>query len=642
MRPSRFPLFFENSQDVHDSNLNDYSRKFVVEDPLAPQAAHAYWPQDHFFHKRIVWSVVLFLCFAFIVILIRVGYLQISRGNHFRSMAEGNRIRVQTLQAPRGVMYDRDGTLLVNNAPDFRLEVVAGDILRDPGALSQLKILLQKKFPTEFAEIEANIADLAPYSFAPKIIRDHISYDTALDIMLMSKGLPGVHVVASASREYRGAPSLSHVVGYISKISEEELTQVQHRDYELIDSIGKTGLEFSYEPILRGIPGKKSIEVNALGKEKEILAEKEAQPGHNLVLTLDNDMQEFITERLSAWSGEKKFEAASVVVLEPATGKILSIVSVPYYDNNVFHRGAPSELLRATFEDPRKPLIFRAIQGTYPSGSTFKPFVASAALAENIITPSTTFVSSGGIRIGEWFFPDWKPGGHGSTNVTKALAQSVNTFFYMIGGGYEDFVGLGVERMTAYARLFGLGERTGIDLPGEAQGFLPTKAWKEATFSERWYVGDTYHYAIGQGDILVTPLQMASAYATLVNGGTLFRPFIVEKIIDTQNNPVEVFSPYALRAQFIHTSDLAAVKAGLRESVVSGSARSLQSLPVESGGKTGTAQFGIEGKTHAWFIGFAPYDDPELVVSVTVEAGGQGNDTALPIAKEIFEWYFAP
>src|SRR3989338_1766979 len=641
MRLRHFSFFFEHSRDVRDNRLNDYSHRYLIDDPLAPHATHALRPRERSFERRTLLILLLFFFLSFSVIIFRMVYLQLFAGDHFRALAEGNRIRVQTLQASRGVMYDRRGTLLVNNVPDFRIEVVPGDLLRDPRALNQLQTMLQVTFPSALLEIEASITDFSPHSFAPKIIVDHIPYDTALDLMLATKDLPGVHIVTSSSRAYLGTPSLAHVIGYTGKISKEELASPEYSGYEFIDSLGKTGLEFSYEEVLRGMPGKKFVEVDALGKEKVVLAEKVSKQGNNLVVSLDADMQQFITERVNVWLSEKKLDAASVVILEPKSGKILSLVSVPYYDNNAFHRGAPQEVLQATLADERRPLLFRALQGTYPSGSTFKPFVAAAALAENIITPSTSISSTGGIRIGVWFFPDWKAGGHGSTNVTKALAESVNTFFYMIGGGYEDFTGLGVERITHYARLFGLGDVTGVDIPGESKGFLPTKVWKEATYGERWYVGDTYHYAIGQGDILVTPLKMAFAYAALVNGGTLYRPSIVDRIVDAERKDIEVFEPFVIRSHFIQPELIAVVKSGLRQAVLSGSARSLQSLPVESGGKTGTAQFGNADKTHAWFIGFAPYDDPQLVVSILVEAGGQGNDTALPIAKEILTWYFA-
>jgi len=285
-------------------------------------------------------------------------------------------------------------------------------------------------------------------------------------------------------------------------------------------------------------------------------------------------------------------------------------------------------------------LFNRAISGEYPSGSTIKPVIAAAALEEGVITENTTVRSVGGITIGQWNFPDWRVGGHGIVDVRRAIAESVNTFFYYIGGGYQDFRGLGVDKIMKYGKLFGLDSQTGVDLAGEASGFLPTEEWKEKVKGEKWYIGDTYHLAIGQGDLLVTPLQVAAYTSAFANGGTLYRPHFVKRILSGSDQALKEVSIEPVRENFIDSHNIEIVRQGLRQSVTDGSSRRLQSVPVAVAGKTGTAQWSSKYPPHAWFTGFAPYDNPELVITILVEQGGEGSDTAVPIAEDYLKWYF--
>ncbi len=286
------------------------------------------------------------------------------------------------------------------------------------------------------------------------------------------------------------------------------------------------------------------------------------------------------------------------------------------------------------------PLFNRSISGEYPSGSTVKIVVATAALEEKVISENTTVVSTGGLHIGAWTFPDWKPGGHGVVDVRKAIANSVNTFFYYVGGGYNDFVGLGVDRLEKYFKLFGLNEKTGIDLAGERAGFVPSAAWKKEVKGETWYIGDTYHLAIGQGDLTVTPLQVANYTAAVANGGTLYSPRLVKAILDDKNQLIKEVSTKIIRSNLADPNNLRIVREGMRETVTAGSARSLQTVPVPVAGKTGTAQWSSKKYPHAWFAGFAPYDNPQIAIVVLVEEGREGSSVATPIAKEILTWYF--
>ena len=319
----------------------------------------------------------------------------------------------------------------------------------------------------------------------------------------------------------------------------------------------------------------------------------------------------------------------AIVAMDPRDGSVLALVSLPAYDDNAFSGTVSSTYYASLLENVDRPFVPRAWAGVYPSGSTIKPLIATAGLAERVISADTTVNSVGGIKIGNSFFPDWKPGGHGITNVRKAIALSVNTFFYYIGGGHEPFVGLGIDRLSSWMRKFGLGMRTGIDLPGESAGFVPSRQWKEKEKGERWYVGDTYNLSIGQGELLVTPLQIATVTAEIANGGKRITPHVIAdgrlQMADSRRQIVS--DPSAIRT----------VQLGMRDTVVYGSGRALASFPLKVAGKTGTAQWRNDKPNHAWFTAFAPFENPEIVVTVLVEEGGEGSAVALPVAREVLE-----
>jgi penicillin-binding protein 2 len=449
--------------------------------------------------------------------------------------------------------------------------------------------------------------------------------------------LPGFSLSTFEQRIYDpSASSLSHLLGYVGGISAAELAEPALADYRLVDQVGKAGLERGAESLLRGQNGKVQIEVDALGQELAIVNRTEPTPGANLTLSIDLGLQQFIQRRLEEVLRANQRSRAAVVAIDPRTGGVRALVSLPAYDSNQFATGIDAAAYAKLIADPDKPLFDRAIAGQFPAGSTFKPFVAYAALKEGVVTETTAFLSVGGIRVGPWFFPDWRAGGHGLTDVRKALADSVNTYFYIVGGGYEQTTGLGVERITAYARKFGFGETTGLPLPGEASGFLPSKQWKEETKGERWYVGDTYNLSIGQGDLLVTPIQMAAAAAALANGGTKVTPRLIEAVDGSAATDIlettaetESLDPYVVQV----------VREGMRQAVTRGSARLLSGLGFPVAGKTGTAQNIGDRPTHAWFIGFAPYQNPTLAVAILIEEGGEGSSVAVPLAYDIFNWW---
>jgi penicillin-binding protein 2 len=372
---------------------------------------------------------------------------------------------------------------------------------------------------------------------------------------------------------------------------------------------------------------------------KRIIAEEPSVPGDNLILAIDLDLQKRAEEALKRSLHAARQTRGSVIVMQPKTGEVLALVSLPAFDNNAFAKGIDQETYAKLLADKDRPLFPRAIAASLPSGSTFKPAIAAAALEEHVVTPATTVHSTGGISYGAWFFPDWKPGGHGTTDVRKAIAESVNTFFYAVGGGYDKIKGLGPERIATYARKFGFGEQSGIDLPSEGAGFVPTPEWKKQAKGEQWYIGDTYHLAIGQGDLLVTPLQIAEMTAVFANGGSLVRPHVVSAVAKADGTRVDR-QPEIITKQVVSPETIKVVREGMRRTVEAGSARSFNTLPIEVAAKTGTAQWKSGAPTHAWFTSFAPFADPELVITVSVEEGGEGSSIAAPVAKDLYAWYY--
>ena len=582
-------------------------------------------------------ATVLFLLVT-VVLFGRATWLQVVRGGAMRTSAEQNRVRQYTVPAPRGIIYDRNGHALVENVAEFQVGIIPADV--PEGTEEQRSILhaVSEIIGTPVEDIERALSQVDETTTDAVPVREHVTYDEAIHLRVQLHDYPSVRVDAMPRRQYTGTVSLSPVLGYTGKLSSDEwaeLKQSNAREYRFSDVIGKTGLESTYELQLRGQSERTSVEVNAQSREQKVVASDAAVPGQNLHTTLDLELQKVLAESLQSMVTSVRSTGGSAIAIDPRTGGVLALVSEPTFDSNDFVSGLNQQKYDALLTNPKRPLFFRAIAGEYPSGSTVKPIIAAAALDQGIITPYTTIQSTGGIRIDKWFFPDWQAGGHGSTNVAKAIAESVNTFFYTIGGGTETFDGLGIDRMTQYARAFGLGAPTGVDLPGERGGFLPSKTWKEETKNEPWYIGDTYHFAIGQGDLLVTPLQMALATSAIANGGTLYKPHLVQAMEAADGTRNEVF-PEVLRNPVQNASAIATVREGMRQAVTNGSARRLQSLPSPAAGKTGTAQFGTENKTHAWFIGFAPYENPTIAIAVMVEGGGEGHAAALPVAEAGF------
>lgn len=638
------------------------------------------------------------LAIAFLAIVGQLWRLQMVRGTYYRAMADSNRFRLEQDVAPRGIIYDRRGHILARNMPQVAVSVIPAylpeDEVKRDDLLFELAILLDmpmRGLSTSRApwgvvqpgvEVETDMAngvldileeaELAPYR--PALLKKDVPRQVSMILEEEHLDWPGVLVQAQPVREYLSGPLTAHILGYIGPIPQEQAEAYEARGYNPNQHlVGLSGVEYAFEQELRGQDGQKLIEVDVAGREVQIVGETQpTSPGNNLRLTLDLALQQATEDVLRRQLRSVYKQQGVVIAMNPQTGEILAMVSLPSYDNNDFTGGISPEALQALQEDPYHPLVNHAISGMFPPGSTFKIVVASAGLEEEICTTNTRLFCGGILWLPNRFYPEdpslaqpfycWiyhdYHGQHGALGVISALSHSCDIFFYQVGGGYRDqFEGLGEERIGYYAELFGFGEPSGLDLPGEATGLVPTVKWKRVNYSESWVTGDTYNMSIGQGFVLATPLQVLNATAAVANGGTLYRPQIVREIIDSEGNIVQAFTPDVIRQIPVSADNLEIVRQGMRGAVAEpgGTAHSIYVPGISVAGKTGTAEFFIdrnkdgisdrdrEGNlpTHAWFTSFAPYQSPEIALLVFVFGGGEGSATAVPIANEILNYYFS-
>lgn len=537
----------------------------------------------------IIASVILIFFFG---LFLRLFHLQIVLGAENREMADSNRIQLRVIHAPRGVIYDRNSQILAENTPGFRL--------------------------------------------GKKII----SRDESL--VLEAKNDPEViNLEVDSIRHYPLAEISSHVLGYVGQITEEELKQPEYKDYKIGDRVGRSGVEQVYEQVLKGVDGAEIIEIDASGNKLRTLRKIDPIPGNNLVLSLDADLQKVVFNNIKSEIEKLNICCGTAIVQDPQNGQILSMVSVPSYDNNAFTDPVRSDDIEKYFNGREAPLLNRAISGTYAPGSTFKIVSALAALSSGKITKDTYFEDTGITKIGIWTFSNWSFTSSGRTegavNLVKALERSNDTYFYKVG----EIVGEKILGDTA--KKIGFGAKLGIDLPGEATGVVPDNAWKEKNIGDVWYPGDSLHMAIGQGFILATPLQILNETSFIASGGQLIRPSIVSKITKQGNQTVKEFKTDTVAKGLFKESDINLVKTGL--SLVpkdNGTAWPFFGYTIPSAGKTGTAETGETNKTQAWYTAYAPIDDPKITVTVLLEKGGEGSNVSAPIVKNIFTWFFSP
>lgn len=587
------------------------------------------------FEKRQLQFFWWIIIAALTILGARVFYLNVIKGSYYQEVAQGNRIRSIAIKAPRGKIMDRFGDVLVNNIPSVDLVIVPADLPPDKNEEKRITTDLAGIFNINEEEIIGKIESVDKASVSPLLLKENISQDELLIFTERSHEFPGVATEKTAVRDYASGLIFSHILGYVGKIEKKELDEKP--GYFLTDYIGKQGIEKSHEENLKGLNGAIQAEVDSFGNVKKELGIINPVEGDNLILSIDSGLQKKIFDELGSILEKTETKTAAAVAINPKNGEVLALVSLPGFDNNLFTNGISGQDYSTIINDPDKPLFNRVISGEYPPGSTLKPAIAVAGLSEGVITGQISINDTGAINIGNYHFGDWRV--HGTVDVRKAIAESCDVFFYSVGGGYGNIQGLGMSRMKKYENLFGLGEKTGIDIPGEKNGFIPDEKWKLERFGEKWFTGNSYHASIGQGYITTTPLQLANYIAAIANGGTLYKPYLVSQI-KKNNGEIKDNNPTIVNKDFVSPDILKIVQEGMRQTITSGTAQSLNDLPVAVAGKTGTAQFGSEDKTHAWFVSYAPFENPEIVMVILVEGGGEGHSSAVPVTKNVYQWYF--
>lgn len=626
--------------------------------------------------QRVVALGLLVLC-VFGVLSLRLWNLQFVQGENYRTWAERQRLKPVVIPAERGIIYDRAGTPLVRNVPSFNVAVVTAYLPDDEdeaeAVLIRLAVLLDMPYSAASVPGSENkgLRDIVPYtyttSYSPLVIKRGVERDTALLLKQEAMTLPGVSVEVESVRDYPYSPLVSQVLGYMLPIPEESEEKYVALGYDsATDRVGNASVEATYEEVLRGEKGRRIVEEDVMGRVIRVIEEQAVPvPGDNVHLTLDLDLQRFVEQALRRGMAQPGVNSPRgvAIVMNPQTGEILALVSLPTYDNNMFTQGISARDLQR-LEDPHRPLFNHAISDYLQPGSTFKIVMAAAALQEGVLTPRTRLSCPGTIVVPNKYYPNdpgqaqpfycWNRHGHGSLDVVGGIANSCNIFFYKVGGGFEktDFKGLGVERIAHYARLFGFGEPTGVELLGEIGGLVPTATWKRLTYGESWSTGDTYNLSIGEGYLSITPLQMLNAVNVVANGGTLYRPRIVRHVTDAQGVVTQPFEPEIIRTLPISPENWSLVQQGMEGAVAYGTAPGARIEGLRVAGKTGTAQYcddiaaaaGLCAGTwpeHAWFAAFAPVEKPEVSVVVFLYNGGEGSVVAVPVAHDILEYYFS-
>lgn len=592
-------------------------------------------PEPEWFRTRLN-ILLIWISAAFFILGVRLFWLQVIKGESYRKLSVNNSVRIQRLLPARGLIFDRNEKLIVDNRPSFNVKVVP----KDAGSIDELLENLDK-----IIEIPEGTGDelkkaLVYTPFKPVTIADDVDRGVVAKIETNQFFLPGTYISVEPKRDYLFPGTASHVIGYLGEADTDFLREKNNIPLRVGDYVGKSGIEKKFEDYLRGEYGGAQVEVNARGKIMQVLNEVPAVPGDNLHLTIDLDLQKYAVELL----GE---EAGSVVAMDPDTGEVLCMASTPAFDENLFVTGMTDSQWKELVNNPLRPLENKSIQGKYPPGSIFKMIPAAAGLEEGIITCDEKYFCSGRYFYGDRFFRCWNQYGHGNIDIKQALVESCDVYFYKLG------VKLGVDKLADYSRLFGLGSKTGIEIENEEAGIVPDSKWKMKRFGRSWQGGETLSVIIGQGYNLVTPLQMAVMTSAFANGGSLVKPFLVKKIVDSKGHTVKESAGSVKKDLGIDEKYLEVINEGL-DLVVnspSGTGYSIKSDKIKIAGKTGTAQVVSSEKykmskgkrkkwlPHAWFIAFAPVENPKIAVAVLVEHGEHGSATAAPIAKSIIEKY---
>jgi penicillin-binding protein 2 len=584
--------------------------------------------------------VSLLAATIFLLLALRLWYLQVISVDRYRNLSERNRIRYLPIAAPRGPIYDRDGELLIDNRPSFAVSVLRQEVEDKEQLLDRLATYL--KVPREDLATRWDEGRRFP-PYRPFPLAEDVGRDIVERVQENSVDLPGVIVEVRPLRSYPYQELAAHLFGYLGEITDRELDEERFADYRPGDYVGKNGLEQYLETDLHGTEGERLIEVDVKGKELRILKTREPHPGHKVYLTLERKVQQAAEQAFGDQSG-------AAVAIDPRTGEILAIVSRPAFNPAQFARGISGKDWAALLQNPRHPLQNKALKGQYPPGSTFKLVTALAALKAGAITPATTVDCTGSLTLGNRDFRCWKKVGHGATDLKKAIRESCDVYFYQAA------LAVGIDPIAAMAHKLGLGQTLGFPPGGEKPGLIPDRQWKRRRYGARWYDGETVIAAIGQGYVTATPLQLAVMTATIANGGKLLRPHVVKEIDDLDGQVVRTTEPEVLGTADIPAADLRAVRSGM-EAVVNephGTGQACRLDTIRVAGKTGTSQVvrmkedreanraevAYRFRDHALFVAYAPADDPQIAVAVVVEHGSHGGSAAAPVARAILQSYF--
>jgi penicillin-binding protein 2 len=595
-------------------------------------------PEPAEFRQKLKIIIVLILI-SLSILLVRLWYLQVIRGDDLKQRSENNSIRFRRIMPLRGLIMDRNRHVVVDNRPAFDVLYLPGRGKNPDLLVEKIKELYQRR-SLEFSYDQPFPRQMKPYQ--PVKLEKNVSMEKVAVVETNALDLPGIYIDVSPVRLYLDGETIAPVIGYTGEVSKEDLEKDE--EYTSGDIVGKHGLEKFLDSYIRGVSGAELVEVNAYGKEIKNLGHIDPVSGHNVVLNLDTDLQK------TAWNSfEGKSGAA--VALDPRNGAVLAMVSSPSFDPNLFNSTVSGEQWSKIANNPLTPLTNRAISGQYPPGSTYKLIVAAAALEEGIITPDTKFMCNGSYEFGNRTFRCWQKNGHGHISLHRAMVESCDVYFYNVGRL------LGVDKIAQYARLFGLGGATGIDLPNEKNGLIPTKQWKLTKMKQPWQSGETISISIGQGFDLVTPLQLASAYSALANGGILWQPQLVKSIETMDGKVYKEFLPEKKGTLSLKKETIDFLGRALWGVVhePGGTGKAARRPDADVCGKTGTSQvvglpendkvrrekkIGVLQRDHALFVCFAPLNNPEIAVAVIVENAGHGGSVAAPIARKIIDAYF--
>lgn len=586
-----------------------------------------------------------FVLILFLVLYVRFYYLQVTQQEHYHTLAEANRISISPLVPNRGLIYDRNGRVLAQNYSAYTLEIVPSKFQDLEATLDELATVIEIT-PTDRQRFKKLMKESKRFKSLP--IRNRLTDVEIASFAANRYRFPGIEIKARVLRQYPEKEIVSHVVGYISRINDKDLEQLEFNgelnNYRGSHHIGKIGIEQSYEKQLHGISGFEEVETDAIGRSIRVLSRTPPVPGNNLILSLDLGLQE---------AAEKAFgdHRGALVALDPNNGEVLAFVSKPGYDTNLFIGGIDQENWNLLNNSIDRPLNNRALRGVYPPGSTFKPFMALAALELGKRTPEYSMSDPGYFSLPgvERRYRDWKVGGHGRVNLHKSLVVSCDTYYYSLAND------LGIDNIHNFISQFGLGKKTGIDIEGEVSGLLPSSAWKMRQYNQKWYAGDTISVSIGQGYNLTTPLQLAFATMIIANDGKAYLPRLVKQIQNSQTGDVEDIPAKLLYTLDLKPKHLEVVKSALVDVTRPGgtAARAAANAAYTFAGKTGTSQvIGIKQgeryneksinerhRDHAMFIAYAPAENPKIALAVLVENSGTGGSTAAPIARQVFDYF---